>query len=85
MKLIDQFLNKYKKLKPINLELNDFLINYFKEKFNLILKKEEIKFQGKIIYFQLPVLIKNELLINKSEVLEKIKYFNSNIKDFKCI
>jgi len=78
MKTIDTLLSRFKKIKApdesIRKEFKKIILN----KYGIEIPYSKIKIQNSTIFFSAPSVLKNEILFDKKEILNKL---NKNLKE----
>ena len=82
MKTINILLDRFKKIKApdesIRKEFKKIILN----KYGIEISYSKIKIQNSIIFFSAPSVLKNEILLDKREIIDKLnKTLKENIKN----
>ncbi len=82
MKTINYFLEKFNKIKVPNESIRKEFKSIVLNKFNFEISFKSIKIQNNIIYFNAPSVIKQEVYLNKKNILAILnKKFNRSFEN----
>ena len=82
MKTIDNLLTRFKKIKAPNESVRKAFKKIVFEKYGMEIPYSKIKIQNGIIFFSAPSVLKNEILLDKKEILNKLnRQFQENLKN----
>lgn len=70
---IDNFLIKFKNLKPKDSDVKKTIINSVSKILKIEIKESEISVKNEVIYIKTNSIIKNEIFINKSKILKEVE------------
>ena len=79
---ISKYLEKFKKITPPERFVREVFIRIVQETTNITLKDTDVQIQGNTIYITPHPLIKNEIFLQKSVLLEKL---NQELQQYKKI
>lgn len=72
MKLLSSFLERYKRITPPDIVIRDSVVVLFSNKLSYVITREDVEVRGRKVFVKCPSLIKNEIMLNKKELISEL-------------
>lgn len=72
MKLLSSLLERYKRMTPPDVLIRDSVVTLFEKRFSYAISRSEVRVQSRVVFVDCPSLLKNEISLNKKELLSEL-------------
>lgn len=72
MKLLSSLLERYKRITPPDVVIRDSVVVLLEKRLSFAISRSDVEVRGRVVYIKCPALIKNELLLNKKELMDEL-------------
>lgn len=77
MKLLAQYFERYKRMTPPDVVIRDSVVRLIGEKIPYTLTREQITVRSGVVHIDCPALVKSEVSLRKTELLEELRTLSS--------